>query len=308
MRWKLVFAIVTICLTLGLCVISMDAEAASPYQIKINKQKNTVTVYQYEDGSYKPCKAFVCSTGKATPLGSFRIYQKHRWRALVGNTYGQYCTRFKGPILFHSVPYHKPNPAAMPNGEYNKLGTTASHGCIRLSVQDAKWIYDHCGWGTPVVVYRSKNPGPLGKPERIKLPKGVGYDPTDRWSRGNPYNKKKPVILGAKDQTIAYDDSAYDVLKGVRAKNTAGFRIDKKVRVSIRYRKSRSDQYKKAKKVDTQKPGWYRITYQVVDEIGRKAKVTVTHRVKEKPVDTDQSLPVPVPPDIESGTSVQGTP
>lgn len=80
-----------------------EVEAASPYQIKINKQKNTVTVYRYEDGAYEPYKAFVCSMGKATPLGRFRIYQKHRWRALVQNTYGQYCTRFKGPILFHSV-------------------------------------------------------------------------------------------------------------------------------------------------------------------------------------------------------------
>lgn len=303
MRWKLVFSIVTICLTLGLYVVPTNAEAASTYQIKINKQKNTVTVYRYEDGAYEPYKAFVCSTGKATPLGRFRIYQKHRWRALVENTFGQYCTRFKGPFLFHSVPYHKPNPATMPNGEYNKLGTTASHGCIRLSVQDAKWIYDHCGWGTPVVVYRSKNPGPLGKPERIRLPKGVGYDPTDRWIHGNPYNKRKPVILGAKNQTIAYDDHAYDVRKGVRAKNTTGFRIDKKIRVSIRFRKNCGDLYQKVKKVDTKKPGWYRITYQVEDEIGRKAKVSVTHYIKEKPVDT-----VPVPPDIESGTSVQGAP
>ncbi len=308
MRWKLVFSIVTICLTLGLCVVPADAEAASTYQIKINKQKNTVTVYRYEDGAYEPYKAFVCSAGKATPLGRFLIYQKHRWRALVENTYGQYCTRFKGPFLFHSVWYHKLNPATMPNGEYNKLGTTASHGCIRLSVQDAKWIYDHCGWGTPVIVYRSKNPGPLGKPERIRLPKGVGYDPTDCWSRGNPYNKRKPVILGAKNQTIDYDDHAYDVRKGVRAKNTTGFRIDKKICVSIRFRKNRGDLYQKVKKVDTKKPGWYRITYQVVDEIGRKAKVSVTHYIKEKPVDTDQPLPVPVPPDIESGTSVQGAP
>ena len=40
---------------------------------------------------------------------------------------------------------------------------------------------------------------------------------------------------------------------------------------------------KKVKKVNTSKPGQYRITYQLEDPIGRKAKVTVTHRVLEKP-------------------------
>lgn len=309
MRWRVVLTIMVVCLTLGLCYFSSESEAASTYQIKINKQKNTVTVYKYSDGEYKPYKAFTCSTGKATPLGTFRIYQKHRWRALVGNTYGQYCSRFTGPILFHSVWYHRPNAATMPNEEFNKLGTTASHGCIRLSVQDARWIYKNCSMGTPVIVYRSKNPGPLGKPDSIRLPKGIGYDPTDKWSRGNPYNKKKPKIIGAKNRTIDYGDPSYDYMKGVRAKNTTGFRVDEKIRVSIRYRVNSESSYRKVKKVNTMKPGYYQITYQVTDEIGRKAKVTVTHQIKQKPEDQVENPPVeivpPQTPSIESGTAVQ---
>ncbi|MCM1246653.1 MAG: L,D-transpeptidase family protein [Roseburia sp.] len=307
-----------VCLTLGLCYFASESEAASAYQIRINKQKNTVTVYKYSDGEYEPYKAFVCSTGKATPLGRFRIYQKHRWRALVGHTYGQYCSRFTGPILFHSVWYQRPDPATMPNGEFNKLGTTASHGCIRLSVRDARWIYKNCSMGTPVIVYRSEDPGPLGKPESIRLPKGKGYDPTDQWSKGNPYNKKKPKITGAKNWTITYGDQAYDCLKGVRAKNTTGFRVDEKIRVSIRYRAERAGSYRKVKKVDTTKPGYYRITYRLTDELGRKAEVTVTHRVKQKPAEPVEDQPVEgqpveaqpievvpsVTPPVESGTII----
>lgn len=311
MRWKLVFVMLMVCLTLGLCGSHTEAGAASKYKIKINKLKNTVTVYEKNGGSYEPYKAFVCSVGHATPIGSFRIYQKHRWRALVQSTYGQYCSRFVGSILFHSVCYHRPDPASLFNEEFNKLGTTASHGCIRLTVQDAKWIYDNCPMGTPVVVYESKKSGPLGKPDTIRLPKGIGYDPTDKWSARNPYNKKKPKITGAKDRTISYGDTTYDVRKGVRAKNTTGFSATKQITVSIRYKKAAGSPYKKVKKVNTNKPGQYRITYQLKDPIGRKAKVTVTHRVLEKPQErTDPPVngfdpadqpgqsppPVPTPP------------
>lgn len=311
MRWKVVFAILVICLTLGLCVGHTDASAASKYKITINKQKNTVTIYQKKGGTYKPYKAFVCSVGHATPLGSFRIYQKHRWRALVQSTYGQYCSRFVGSILFHSVWYHRPDPSTLANEEYNKLGTTASHGCIRLTVQDAKWIYDNCPMGTPVVVYKSGNPGSMGKPKAIKLPKGIGYDPTDKWSAGNPYNKKKPKITGAKNRTIKYGDPEYDVRDGVRAKNTTGFNVTKQISISVKYKKTGQSSYKKVKKVNTKQPGRYKITYLVKDPTGKQAKVTVTHRVLEKPVSvpeptpTPTPTPVPTPPTDTSGIETQ---
>ena len=35
---------------------------------------------------------------------------------------------------------------------YNMLGQRASHGCIRLLVSDAKWIYDNVGKGTVVTI------------------------------------------------------------------------------------------------------------------------------------------------------------
>ena len=38
----------------------------------------------------------------------------------------------------------------MKTSSYRALGSRASHGCIRLTVADAKWIYDNCGEGTVV--------------------------------------------------------------------------------------------------------------------------------------------------------------
>ncbi len=63
--------------------------------------------------------------------------------------------------------------------EYNKLGQTASAGCVRLTVADTKWIYDNCPSGTVVVIYSSPDPGPLGKPEAQQIPLDCGWDPTD---------------------------------------------------------------------------------------------------------------------------------
>lgn len=153
----------------------------SSYVIKVNKKKNCVTVYAKDGkkGYIIPVKAFVCSTGKATPITTAKTPSKYRWRALVGNCYGQWSTRIKQSILFHSVMYSRTKNTTLDVKEYNKLGTTASHGCVRLRAGDAKWIYDNCKLKTKVVIYNSSDPGPLGKPKVEKLPKWHKWDPTD---------------------------------------------------------------------------------------------------------------------------------
>lgn len=304
MRWKLALLTVLISLIFGMSVSSVEGEAAQKYKIRVNKQMNTVTVYQMKDGNYEPYKAFVCSAGERTPLGTFRIPGRHRWRPLVASTYGQYATRIVGSFLFHSVVYDKPDPSTLFCKEYNKLGKLASHGCIRLTVKDAKWIYDNCPNGTVVEIYKSKNPGPLGKPEAIKVPGKLGYDPTDIWSKGNPYNKKKPKITGAKNRSIPYGSEKYDMMSGIKAKNTTGYSAKKLVQCVIKYRKDKSGTYSKVKKVDTTKPGYYRITYQLTDQIRRKAKVMVVHRVLEKQEEqggTAITPPAVQPSGVETG-------
>ena len=172
------------------------AQAANTkYWIKVNKQANVATVYQLKNGTYKPIKAFLVSCGGAnTPAGTFYTPAKYRWQTLMGPSYGQYCTRVHGGVLFHSVWYYEKNPSTQSTVQFNKLGQTASHGCIRLSVGDAKWIYDNCALGTKVTVYSSSNPGPLGKPKGIKVStaRRQYWDPTDP-SKKNPYRKQKAI-------------------------------------------------------------------------------------------------------------------
>ena len=164
----------------------------SPYYIKVNKQSNCVTIYKKgADGEYTvPVKAMVCSTGANTPIGTFRTSKQYRWRLLIHNVWGQYATRITQDILFHSVPYDKKDPATLEAGEYNKLGESASAGCVRLTVTDAKWIYENCPLGTTVTVYNSADPGPLGKPSAQKIPADSKWDPTDP-DKQNPWHRQE---------------------------------------------------------------------------------------------------------------------
>lgn len=168
------------------------------YYIKVNLQANVVTIYKKdEEGKFTvPVKAMVCSTGTATPTsGVYSTTNKYEWRLLIGNVYGQYATRIVGSILFHSVPYTKKDPSALEYWEYDKLGTKASAGCIRLTVKDAKWIYDNCKSGTKVEFYSDSNPGPLGKPTAQKISNADEniriWDPTDPKSN-NPWKTYNP--------------------------------------------------------------------------------------------------------------------
>lgn len=156
----------------------------SSYEIKVNRKMNTVTVYAKDgdNGYIIPVKRFACSVGlpaTPTPKGTFYTSQQLRWHMLMGPSYGQYCTRITRDILFHSVAGRNMTSYNLNARDYNKLGSAASHGCVRLNVRDAKWIYDNCALKTKVTIYDSSDPGPLGKPSTIKIPAGQTWDPTD---------------------------------------------------------------------------------------------------------------------------------
>ncbi len=184
-------------LTAGLFTTDAAYRNSHKYCIAVNTAQNIVIVYSKDsDGNYtKPYKAFVASCGldsSPTKLGTYYTKVKYRWRPLNGNVYGQYATRIDGPYLFHSVPYKEQSADSLKWEEYNKLGNRASEGCVRLSVADAKWIYDNCELGTCVYLYSdASKQEPMAKPSAQKIPENSpnrGWDPTDP-SSDNPWNK-----------------------------------------------------------------------------------------------------------------------
>ena len=155
----------------------------SSYYITVNRAKCQVMVYaKSETGRYDiPVKTFVCSVGlpgTPTPTGTFTTPAKYRWHTLMGPSYGQYCTRIVGGVLFHSVAGSNMTSHNLSAGNYNMLGQPASHGCVRLCVRDAKWIYDNCALGTTVTISDTAAMQ-FDKPTSIKIPASQNWDPTD---------------------------------------------------------------------------------------------------------------------------------
>ena len=169
------------------------------YYIEVNCSAQVVTVYKKdENDEYTiPVRSMICSTGGSTPQsGVYKLPGRRSiWRALYGGVYGHYVTNIVGAILFHSVPYTAyGDNSSLEYWEYDKLGTAASMGCVRLTVRDAKWIYENCGAGTQVEFYNDSNPGPLGRPSTKKIssyPDELrNWDPTDP-DGDNPWHTYK---------------------------------------------------------------------------------------------------------------------
>jgi lipoprotein-anchoring transpeptidase ErfK/SrfK len=160
--------------------------AQSTYKIEVNRTCNTVTIYAKDgsNGYIIPVVAFACSVGlpqTPTYTGNYTVGAKYRWKMLMGPSWGQYATTVSGQsgVYFHSVAGANTTSYNLSAVEYNKLGSAASHGCIRLNVRDAKWIYDNVPAGSSIRIYDSSTAGPLGKPVTIKIPPNQNWDPTD---------------------------------------------------------------------------------------------------------------------------------
>jgi len=172
--------------------LTIKNENNSSYYIRINRVQNIVRVYGLDgNGNYTVLtETFLCSTGTYTETGTFKTSDKVEWLYLVGGLYGQYTTRIDGSIWFHSVPYTQKTKDSLEWEEFNKLGTKASLGCIRLDVHDVKWIYDNCPKGTTVEIYDDPNEI-ITKPTQIVISAdspNKGWDPTDP-DTNNPWNK-----------------------------------------------------------------------------------------------------------------------
>lgn len=248
-----------------------DAATKHPYYIQINRKQNCVTVYKLDDkGKYTiPVKAMACSVGvnNATPTGTFSISNQYRWHTLMGNVYGQYCSRIVGGVLFHSVYYSAADPSTLAYNSYNRLGSAASHGCVRLNVADAKWIYDNCSSGTKVRIYDGNDPGPLGKPNPVRIDTSSGYrgwDPTDPNPK-NPWRKMAPTIKGVKNITVERCAKKPNLKKGITATDYKGKSL--KIRVKG--------------KLNMKKAGKYTITYQTTDSLSRTTTVKRVIIVKD---------------------------
>ena len=266
-KMYVMFSLLLLVLTLGLfspSPVYAAKKTASKYTIYVNRKTNLVNVVDTK--SKKVVRAMYCSTGKnnRTITGTYSTKARYRWRYLKGNVYGQYATRIHGSYLFHSVPYYKKNVTKVETAEYNKLGEQASLGCVRLTVADAKWIYDKCRIGTKVVINDKKElQKPKYLPIKISTKNKAGWDPTDP-NKKNPYY---PRIAVKKGQQKITKGSSFDPFSAVTVTLKTSSEAELRENLSVKG------------KVNTKKNGKYSLTYSVKDprtELVTTKKITFT--------------------------------
>ncbi len=130
---------------------AQSQSSATNWLIMIDVDNCKLGVFQGSKGNWTVVKHWTCSTGASgtpTVRGTYSITSK-------GKSFGDgftcwYYSQFHGNYLIHSILY---NPGSMTSVQDNRLGQHVSHGCVRLALENAKWIYDNVPIATRVVTY-----------------------------------------------------------------------------------------------------------------------------------------------------------
>ena len=119
------------------------------YLLWVSLYTQKVIVFQGEQGNWEVIKTFPCSSGEnntPTPLGVFET-SLHEWRWNFDNYYVSNVTIFNGDHAFHSILYN------YGGGTFDdRVGQPLSHGCIRMLIDDCKYISD-LPLHTTVIIY-----------------------------------------------------------------------------------------------------------------------------------------------------------
>lgn len=130
-----------------------NIESDTENLIFVNICDQKTYIYTGEKNNWSLDKTFVCSTGiegQETIIGEFKVQDRDTW--FFSPKYGQggkYYVQFMGNYLFHSIPFASDMNTILDD----TLGEPSSHGCIRLSVDDSKWIYENIPSKTKIIIY-----------------------------------------------------------------------------------------------------------------------------------------------------------
>ncbi len=124
--------------------------------IEVNQAAQIVSIMgKSPEGKVEAVKHMLCSTGlgnttpngkySPTPLGTTWYYFP------LHNCYVLYCTHLVGDICFHSLTFNEKTVESLSKSAYRDIGKKASHGCIRLFVEDAQFIHQNCK-GLPTTI------------------------------------------------------------------------------------------------------------------------------------------------------------
>ena len=170
---------------------------ADTYYVIVDEYWQVVMIYTKDaNGEYtQPVRYMLCTTG-SKKLGPTRkgIYPlkecRIRFGTFAGGDYAaQYWTLIVSRTYFHSILYTKKDFSTLIVKEYNNLGTRASHGCIRLPVPDARWIWYNLAPGTQIEIRVGSKSDEATKAirEQLKLAPVPDYWPQKLLLKDIPY-------------------------------------------------------------------------------------------------------------------------
>ena len=146
--------------TSSMDIKAYDKSSDTDYLILVNRSAFTVAVYKGSKYHWTRIKTFTCTVGKegtSTVTGTYKMGSsdgkafKMRYFDTDSGLRCWYASRIVHGYLFHSVLYYK---TSSPSSVYNgTLGARLSHGCVRLALANAKWIYDTIPAGTTAILY-----------------------------------------------------------------------------------------------------------------------------------------------------------
>ena len=112
--------------------------------------KLTYVFEKDDNGRWKQLYKWSCGVGKpSTPTIRGTYYIVGRKPYFGSDTYRvKYATRIRGSYYYHSILFDPEGIEIIDD----TLGQAISHGCIRLAVENAQWIYDNILDGTAVVI------------------------------------------------------------------------------------------------------------------------------------------------------------
>lgn len=121
------------------------------YFIWADLSKQRVNIFSGSNGKWELIKSFTCSSGKAsTPTikGSYTVGAKGNYFIADSGARCKYYTQISGNYLFHSILYDNKGEKIIDG----RLGIPLSHGCVRLALENAKYIYDTIPSGSLIYI------------------------------------------------------------------------------------------------------------------------------------------------------------
>lgn len=130
--------------------------SSTKYLMLVNQEKHMVYVFKGSRYNWEKIREFPCVVGapsSPTTDGVWKVFLKRFYFITGGSNRCWWFTVVHKDQGFHSEIYDSsdnPGPSHLVDG---RMGVSISHGCMRVRLADAKWIFDNIPMKTTVKIF-----------------------------------------------------------------------------------------------------------------------------------------------------------